>query len=259
MLTERRDVHVQVMTAFWREQVTRCQKNHFRKSRTACKLSSLEPGVPNFFLKTTPGVCSLSQLHICQMSVDVRGRENNSGPLTRSFHPHHRSSAHIYSSLKLSSGVLVRSLMTSSVSQATLTITISTRWQIPTQDNFSTSDTTTTDASPRTDKQKNKNQEAECWYPSVLWQYPWRRTVKQLYNFTFWTQCSLSPHQSSVCFKMSSYLSVAVREPLWIWCVHTFLPVYAHAFMCTPRRAAKFIKFALLSPIRKWALPPAER
>lgn len=41
----------------------------------------------------TFGICSLSQLHIYQMSVDVQVRENNTGPLTCFLRPlRHRSS-----------------------------------------------------------------------------------------------------------------------------------------------------------------------
>lgn len=35
--------------------------------------------------------------------------------------------------------------------------------------------------------------------------------------------------------------------------------VRARAFTCMPQHSAKFIKFALLSPIRKCVLPPVER
>lgn len=41
----------------------------------------------------TFGICSLSQLHIYQMSVDVRMRENNTGPLTRFLRPLRHSSS----------------------------------------------------------------------------------------------------------------------------------------------------------------------
>lgn len=181
-----------------------------------------------FSLKMTSGVCSLPQLHIYQMSVDVRRRENNSGPLTHSLHPHHGSSTQICLLwvLRLSSEVLVRSLMTSCISQANLTMTIPTGSQTLTQDNSPTSDTTTTDASPRRDKQKNKNQGKRLAPICSM------AVSMETHRETHVLNPTLTLSLLSVCLKLSSYLSVAVREPVWIWCVYAFLPC---AFCVRPR------------------------
>lgn len=113
-----------------------------------------------------------------------------------------------------------------------------------------------------TNKEKKKHQVAEYWHPSVLWQYPWRRTEKQVYNFTFWTQRSLSP-LPSVCLELGSYLSMSSKRACFGFGAYTRFSfpasVCVRAFTRTSQRGANFIKFALLSPIRKCALPPAER
>lgn len=174
-------------------------------------------------LKMTSGVCSLSQLHIYQMSVDVRGRENNSGPLTRSLHARLCCSdtvALLYPETEQwgpceVSGDFMHSPGPHPNHKHLLWMTYSCPGRLfYFRHNYNRCFTT--------NKKKKKHQEAEYWHPSVLWQYPWRCTEKQVYNFTFWTQRSLSP-LPSVCLELGSYLSEASREPAWIWCIYAFL------------------------------------
>lgn len=122
-----RNIYLQVITAFWREQVTlnTCQKNHFRKGRTECKMSTVETGVPHFSENDLWCLQPLPAAHlpdVCWCSGTF-----NMFPPPSSLLLRHCSSTQICSLgiLRLSSEVLVRSLMTSCISQVfTITITL---------------------------------------------------------------------------------------------------------------------------------------
>lgn len=229
---------------WWQEEVTLniCQKNHSRRGRTECKLSY---AVWLISLKMTSGVCSLSQLHIYQMSVDVRGKENNSGPLTRSLHP--QLSSDTVSLLRFapcgSWDWALRSLWGLWWLQAL------TRPQpFPLDDKllyFSTSNTRI-DGSPQTNNKKPRGEILALISSMAVSMGMHRETSVQFHILNPKLTLSSSVRGSGTC---QLPVSGNKRD-----CADM---VQIRFFCLLP--CAKFIKFAWLNPIRKCALPPVER